>query len=75
MTQKFVRKSNNAKYIYYVVGGKHLEFISNDYLDLANLHISPSENASNKRRWLFSFLYFACFVGINKKSCIIYPKL
>ena len=74
MTQRFVRNPNNARYI--LRGwGKHLEFISNDYLDLANLHISPSENASNKRRWLFSFLYFACFVGINKKSCIIYPKL
>ena len=74
MTQRFVRNPNNAKYILRS-WGKHLEFISNDYLDLANLHISPSENASNKRRWLFSFLYFACFVGINKKSCIIYPKL
>ena len=74
MTQRFVRNPNNAKYI--LRGwGKDLEFISNDYLDLANLHISPSENASNKRRWLFSFLYFACFVCINKKSCIIYPKL
>ena len=49
MTQKFVRNSNNAKYLLRD-WGKHLEFISNDYFDLANLHISPSENASNKKR-------------------------
>ena len=74
MTQRFERNSNNAKHLLRD-WGKRLEFISNDYFDLANLHISPSENASNKRCWLFTFLYFACFVGINKKSCIIYPKL
>ena len=74
MTQRFVRNPNNAKYI--LRGwGKHLEFISNDYFDLANWHISPSENASNKRRWLSNFLYFAYFVGINKKSGNFYQKL
>ena len=74
MTQRFVRNPNNAKYI--LRGwGKHLEFISNDYLDLANLHISPSENASSKRLWLFHFGYFDCFIGINKRSSIFYPKL
>ena len=74
MTQRFERNSNNAKHLLRD-WGKRLEFILNDYFDLANLHISPSENASNKRRWLSNFLYFAYFVGMNKKSGIFYQKL